>query len=165
MKLVNSLVLAFVLGATTAQTNTNILADKVIIDKSKRVLLLINDESVSHVFRITLGGNPVGHKVMEGDKKTPEGSYKLDYKNPNSKFYRSIHVSYPNTQDREIAKELGVSPGGAIMIHGQRNGSNFTQSLINQYRDWTAGCISVSNHDMDEIWSMIQPGTPIEINP
>ena len=163
--MITSLALFLVFGLTTAQTNTNVLADKVIVDKSKRVLLLLNDDAVSHVYRITLGGNPVGDKLMQGDKRTPEGRYRLDYKNPQSKFHRSIHVSYPNAQDKAQARELGVNPGGDIMIHGQRNGASFTESIVNQYRDWTAGCISVSNRDMDEIWSMIEPGTPIEIKP
>jgi murein L,D-transpeptidase YafK len=141
------------------------VADKVIVDKTKRKLLLLKQSRVFKVFDITLGGDPIGHKMQQGDKKTPEGHYTLDYKNPKSKFYRSIHISYPNSTDIKRARALGVSAGGDIMIHGQRNGATFTEQIVNRYRDWTAGCISVSNHDMDEIWRTVEAGTPIEIRP
>ena len=109
-----------------------------------------------------MGGNPVSHKQQQGDKRTPTGSYILDYKNEKSKFYRSIHVSYPNAADKARAKSRGVSPGGDIMIHGQKNGFGHL-AAINQQRDWTDGCIAVTDNEMDEIMAAVEIGTPIEI--
>lgn len=139
-----------------------VIIDKVFVDKSKRTLQLISDDKVIKSYRIALGGDPTGHKQQQGDKRTPVGSYKLDYKNEKSKFYRSIHVSYPNAADKARAKALGVSPGGDIMIHGQTNGRGHL-APVTQQRDWTEGCIAVTNHEMDEIMAMVELGVPIEI--
>ena len=98
----------------------SIMINKVFVDKSARTLQLLSDNTVIKSYHIALGGNPVGHKQQQGDKRTPTGSYTLDYKNEKSKFYRSIHVSYPNTTDKARAKSRGVSAGGDIMIHGQK---------------------------------------------
>ncbi|MFW5936693.1 MAG: L,D-transpeptidase family protein, partial [Desulfosalsimonas sp.] len=114
---------------------------------------------------VALGGNPRGHKQQEGDGRTPEGLYVLDYKNPNSEFYKSIHISYPNADDRKTARELGVSPGGAIMIHGQKNGADRLSTEIIQLFNWTDGCIAVTNSAMDEIWQAVDINTPIRIKP
>src|SRR5690606_30346979 len=97
----------------------NIVVDKVFVDKSARTLQLLSDDKVIKSYHIALGGNPIGHKQQQGDQRTPVGSYTLDYKNEKSKFYRSIHISYPNTTDKARAKSRGVSAGGDIMIHGQ----------------------------------------------
>ncbi|MDN3398334.1 L,D-transpeptidase family protein [Psychrobacter sp. APC 3426] len=140
----------------------NIVIDKVFVDKSARTLQLLSDNTVIKSYHIALGGNPVGHKQQQGDKRTPTGSYTLDYKNEKSKFYRSIHVSYPNTTDKARAKSRGVSAGGDIMIHGQKNGFG-ALGLLNQQRDWTEGCIAVTNDEMDEIMAAVKVGTPIEI--
>ena len=115
-------------------------------------------------FRVAFGANPVGHKQRRGDQRTPEGAYILDYKNSRSSFYKSIRISYPNNRDREAAARLGVEPGGQIMIHGQPNGRS-GQSLQNRPVNWTNGCIAVTNSEMDEIWRLIEVGTPIEIRP
>ena len=139
-------------------------ADLVIVDKTKRELYLLKNNKVFRTYHISLGGNPKGHKVQEGDQKTPEGEYILDYKNPNSSFYKAIHISYPNKKDIERAKELGVSPGGFIMIHGQKNHFGWL-SFLTQKFDWTNGCIAVSNEDMKEIWQSIKTPTPIRILP
>jgi murein L,D-transpeptidase YafK len=113
---------------------------------------------------VVFGSNPKGHKQQQGDERTPEGEYVLDYKNTNSSYYKSIHISYPNDQDRENAKKLGVSPGGDIMIHGQPNRwGKF--SLVTQLFNWTNGCIALSNSDMDAVWNAVDPGTPIQIRP
>ncbi|WP_265088950.1 murein L,D-transpeptidase family protein [Psychrobacter sp. CMS30] len=140
----------------------NIVIDKVFVDKSARTLQLLSDNKVIKTYHIALGGNPVGHKQQQGDKRTPTGSYILDYKNEKSKFYRSIHVSYPNAADKARAKSRGVSPGGDIMIHGQKNGFGHL-AAINQQRDWTDGCIAVTDNEMDEIMAAVEIGTPIEI--
>jgi murein L,D-transpeptidase YafK len=136
---------------------------KVVVVKSERKLKLLDGESVIREFEISLGRQPKGAKLRSGDGRTPEGEYVLDWRNPNSQFYRSIHVSYPNDIDRSVARSMGVAPGGMIMIHGQ--------PLNNPYRyaklkgDWTEGCIAVSNAAMDEIWESVEDGTPIEIRP
>lgn len=115
-------------------------------------------------YSVVFGANPVGHKEKEGDEKTPEGKYTLDYKKEDSSFYKAIHISYPNEQDIAKAKENGVNPGGLIMIHGQKNGLEWL-SPLSQLFNWTNGCIAVKNSDMDEIWKLIEAGTPIEIQP
>ncbi|WP_292663540.1 L,D-transpeptidase family protein [Nitratifractor sp.] len=139
-------------------------AQKVLIDKSERTLYLIRNGKAYRHYHIALGKNPEGPKIKAHDRRTPEGNYTLDYKNPKSHYYRAIHVSYPGPKDRARAKKLGVDPGGAIMIHGQPNWWGWL-SVIRQRFDWTAGCIAVSNGDMDEIWQAVDPGTPIEIRP
>lgn len=140
--------------------------DLVRVDKAARTLSLIGNGVVLHRFSIRLGGTPVGHKQREGDRRTPEGRYVLDFKKADSSFYRAIHISYPNAADRANARRLGVSPGGAIMIHGQPNGfrlpANSTQALP---YDWTDGCIALSNADMTTLWRLVRVPTPIEINP
>lgn len=136
--------------------------DRVVLEKSKRQLTLVRGGETIRSYPVALGPNPRGHKVMEGDGRTPEGLYSLDWRNPNSRFYRSIHVSYPSLADREFAAQLGVAPGGMIMIHGEPNYLSFGPG---SRPDWTEGCIAVSNDAMDEIWAMVDDGTPIEIKP
>jgi len=139
-------------------------ADKILVIKSERRLFLINNGETFATYSVTFGGDPNGHKQLQGDQKTPEGKYVLDYKNASSDYYKSIHISYPNKKDRENAKRLGVSPGGDIMIHGQLNGWEWAAPIV-QLFSWTDGCIALSNKDMDQLWLTIDPGTPIEIRP
>ena len=139
-------------------------ADKVLVVKSESKLYLIKDKKVLSVFKVAFGANPKGHKQQEGDEKTPEGKYILDYKKSDSAFYKAIHISYPNDEDIKRAKEAGVSPGGFIMVHGQKNGFGWL-AWITQHFNWTNGCIAVSNSAMDEIWEAVTVGTPIEIKP
>jgi murein L,D-transpeptidase YafK len=140
------------------------IADKVFVDKSDRQLRLIRDGEVFRTFTIALGIRPVGDKQHEGDFRTPEGSYLLDTRNPNSEFFLSIHVSYPNGQDVREARAKGLDPGGSIMIHGQPNEPSRSEAYY-RTRDWTNGCIAVSNSDMIDIWLMTDSNTPIEIRP
>ena len=139
-------------------------ADLVIVHKSKTRIYLLNDNKVFKSFRIALGANPKGHKQQEGDERTPEGRYILDYKKSDSAFYKAIHISYPNKDDIKRARELGVDPGGQIMIHGQKNQLSKV-SFTRQSRNWTDGCIAVTNSAMDEIWDHVDAGTPIIIKP
>jgi murein L,D-transpeptidase YafK len=139
-------------------------ADRVVVLKTERKLILMQGDYVLSVYRIALGRYPTGHKQQEGDSKTPEGSYTLDYKLKDSDFYRAIRVSYPNDQDISYARERGVDPGGKIMIHGLPNKLSATR-VGHPSIDWTQGCIAVTNREMDEIWGMVDPGTPIEIHP
>ncbi len=139
------------------------MADQVIIHKGERKLLLMKENRVLRSIDVALGLLPKGDKKAEGDFRTPEGSYVLNKRNPASDFFLSIQVSYPNAEDVREARELGVDPGGQIMIHGQPNkpkrGSAYYQT------DWTNGCIAVSNSDMIDIWLMTSPDTPIVISP
>lgn len=139
-------------------------ADRVVVMKKERILSLMSGGKVLKTYKITLGGDPVGPKQQAGDHKTPEGVYVLDRRNPKSKFYRSIHISYPNEQDREQARRLGVSPGGDVMVHGLPNGFGWLGSA-HRLRDWTDGCIAVTDQEMEEIWNTVPDGTPIEIKP
>ena len=137
-------------------------ADKVLVDKSDETLYLLKDGATIADYSVAFGANPKGHKEQEGDERTPEGHYILDYKNADSAFYKAIHISYPNDADRQAAAAKGVDPGGAIMIHGQRNRLGWL-SLITQRFNWTDGCIAVTNSEMDEIWDSVTVNTPIEI--
>lgn len=136
--------------------------DLVRVDKSDRRLELIGGGKVLRSYSIALGGDPLGHKHQEGDQRTPEGRYVLDWRNPNSIAHRSIHISYPNADDLAAAKTRNVDAGGMIMIRGQPNGFGWWGWLL-QLVDWTDGCIAVTDSDMDEIWAMVADGTPIEI--
>ena len=141
--------------------------DRVVVYKAKRELQLCEGDSILKRYKIALGKNVTGHKQREGDSRTPEGTYVLDWRNSNSKYYLSIHISYPNLEDEKRAQALGVSPGGDIFIHGYPEG--ISAALWSRYwflgKDWTDGCIAVSNEAMDEIWAWVRDGTPIEIYP
>lgn len=139
-------------------------ADRVVVDKSERLLHLLDDGEIIRTFPIALGLRPEGDKEMEGDQKTPEGRYLLDARNPNSEFFLSIHVSYPDASDRAAARAKGVPPGGAIMIHGQPNEPSRSEAYY-KTQDWTNGCIALSNSDMIDVWLMTDENTPIEIRP
>ena len=139
-------------------------ADSVLVVKSESRLYLYHEGKELTSFKVAFGSNPEGHKQQQGDERTPEGRYVLDYKNPNSKYYKSIHISYPNAQDRQNARKRGVNPGGEIMIHGQPNGYGGFSTIV-QLFNWTNGCIALSNPDMDVVWDAVKPGTPIEIRP
>jgi murein L,D-transpeptidase YafK len=132
-------------------------ATRVHVDKSDRALTLFRNDTPIASYRVKLGANPRGHKQAEGDERTPEGRYVLDYKNPNSRFHLSIHVSYPNESDRAAARAVGRDPGGEIMIHGGNRWWRFG--------NWTDGCIAVTDEEMEEIWRLVSPGTPIQIDP
>ena len=136
--------------------------DLVRAHKAERRLELIGDGKVLRSYSIALGGDPVGHKHQEGDQRTPQGRYILDWRNPDSIAHRSIHISYPNADDLAAAKARNVDADSMIMIHGQANGFGWWGWLL-QLVDWTDGCIAVTNSDMDEIWAMVADGTPIEI--
>jgi murein L,D-transpeptidase YafK len=143
--------------------------NEVHVYKSERRLHLLSGSHIVRSYDMRLGFDPIGHKVKEGDGKTPEGRYVIDWRNPNSQFYKSLHISYPNATDIAKAKQLGVSPGGDIMIHGSASTKQLKRlpQLMDYLPkdDWTWGCIAVRNVDMDEIWKLVDNGTPIEIYP
>ncbi|MCS6778499.1 MAG: L,D-transpeptidase family protein [Geminicoccaceae bacterium] len=139
--------------------------ERVEVKKRARVLELIVEDRVVWSCRVALGRRPEGHKVREGDGRTPEGRYELSDFVPNSYYYKAIRISYPNEQDRERARRLGVRPGGDIMIHG------LDPAIARQFRrdhwlfNWTRGCIAVTDEEMDILWASVVPGTPIDIHP
>jgi murein L,D-transpeptidase YafK len=139
-------------------------ADMVLVNKSESKLYLMKNEGIIKIYHVAFGENPKGHKKQQGDERTPEGEYILDYNNVDSSFYKSIPISYPNEEDKKRANEVGVDPIGLIMIHGQKNGLDFL-GFITQRFNWTDGCIAVKNSEMDEIWQAVDVGTPIEIKP
>jgi tetratricopeptide (TPR) repeat protein len=139
-------------------------ADKVLIEKKERRLTLISKGEVLKTYKIALGGNPEDPKERQGDHKTPEGSYFIDARNKNSDYHLSLHISYPNEGDKQRAKELGVSPGGDIMIHGIKNGFSWVGDAHTE-ADWTKGCIAVTDEEIEEIEKLVPNGTLVEIRP
>jgi murein L,D-transpeptidase YafK len=140
------------------------MADQVLVIKSERRLYLLHEGKPYRVYPIVLGESPIGRKEREGDRRTPEGRYVIDGRNPASKFFLALHVSYPNATDVERARDHRWSPGGAIMIHGL---PNTPKRPLDYYRktDWTDGCIALTNDDMLEVWLLTRNEIPIEIRP
>lgn len=153
--------------ADSIKTRQQTPITQVKVYKTDRVVQLLHRDQVIRTYPMRLGFDPIGHKVKEGDGKTPEGTYILDWRNPKSAFYKSLHVSYPNVQDQAKAKQLGVPAGGDIMIHGSATTSQIEKfpSLMRYLprNDWTWGCVAVRNIDMDEIWTLVDDGTVITI--
>lgn len=157
---ISFLLIVFILSACSVAP----VVDKVLVEKSKNKMYLLDGNKTIRTYNISLGGNPIGHKQQEGDMRTPEGEYLLIYKNNKSKFYRSITVSYPDEDDIKRAMARGVNPGGDIVIHGFPNELG---NVTGPYEplNWTEGCIAVRNHEMDELFNLIALNTPIEIRP
>ena len=131
----------------------------VVINKEARRMYLMNQNDVLKSYDIDLGFAPIGNKYFEGDGRTPEGTYLIDRRNPNSKFHLSLGISYPNAVDRAEAAALGKPPGGDIFIHGNSN------LYRRKTADWTWGCVAVTDEEMEDIYAMVRTGTPIQINP
>jgi len=171
---ITGLALAFILnvfsGPADAQWNKQYAAlpvvkpDRLVVLKSERKLVLMRGDRVVKVYNVALGRYPDGAKRRQGDAKTPEGTYTIDYRLKKSSFYKAIHISYPSTWDKAQARLRGESPGGKIMIHGLANGWTARQ-IGHPWLDWTQGCIAVNNREMDELWRLVDLGTPIEIHP
>jgi murein L,D-transpeptidase YafK len=138
------------------------LVDQLVVSKAARTIRLYSEGRLVHTIAgIQLGGAPVGHKRFQGDKRTPEGRYVIDYGNPDSSYYLSLHISYPNPADVAYAQAQGRSPGGQIFIHGQPNGLPAGRIP----GDWTDGCIAVANAEMDVLWEAVPDGAVIDIWP
>lgn len=149
-------------GAEPLPTGTH--ADRVLVRKSARKLELYRGDELLRSYHVSLGKHPRGHKQQEGDGRTPEGHYVIDYRKPDSAFHRALHISYPSPADVAAAKARNVSPGGLIMVHGLRNDLGFLGRL-HRLKDWTNGCIAVTNDEIDEIARVVTDGTPIDIVP
>src|SRR3984957_597203 len=150
------------LSADNPSLPASAIADKVLVLKGERKLLLMKGNEVLKTYTVSLGGNPVGLKIREGDLKTPEGNYVLDRHNAHSQYHKSIHISYPNAEDVARARKLGVPTGGDLFLHGLPNDFDGPPG---QQGDWTEGCIAVTNAEIDEIWRAVADGTPIQIKP
>lgn len=146
-------------GGSKFRTYNGPEVTRVIVDKGNRRMHLLHHKKVLKSYRVQLGFTPLGHKQFEGDGKTPEGNYFIDRRNPNSDFHLSLGISYPNAKDIARARALGKSPGGDIFIHGKPNKRKGTGP------DWTAGCISVKNRQIERIFAMVKNGTPITLHP
>ena len=172
-RLIIALMLILVVPDTWAQESSSVLenshpsvlkADRVVVKKEARILILMRGSCVLYRFNIGLGGAPEGDKLEEGDWRTPEGRYIIDWRNPNSRFYKSLHISYPDARDKKESTAQGVDPGGMIMIHGYPPEAE-TNPEKYEGTDWTNGCIALKNGDMDILWESVDDGTPIEIYP
>ncbi len=139
-------------------------ADRILIEKAARRATLFREGKPLKTYAMSLGGNPLGHKQQEGDRRTPEGGYTIDFKNPRSRFHLALRVSYPDARDRESAVRRGVLPGGDIMIHGLPNGLGWLGGL-HLLQNWTDGCAAVTNRQIEEIWALVDVGTRVEIRP
>ena len=149
--------------ARAQQAQAGERADFVLVDKSDRKLWLYQDGRVIRTYSgLQYGDAPVGHKRFQGDERTPEGRYTISDGNEQSSYYLSLHIDYPNAQDRAYARSRGRSPGGLIFLHGQPNGLPYDARVPG---DWTDGCIALSNAEIAELWSLVPDGTPIEIRP
>jgi len=155
-------ILALCAASWAVDKSTAAKADRVAIVKSTRTLTLFNHGQVLKTYQVALGGDPVGVKTKAGDQKTPEGEYIIDSKNPHSRFHLALHISYPNAADQERARKLGVSPGGDVEIHGLESKYAWVGSLHRKV-NWTAGCIAVTNPEIEEIYKLVPVGTPVEI--
>ncbi len=160
----NFALILIVILATSYAFAADISADKIMIEKKARRLTLLLKGHPIRTYNVALGRSPEGPKEREGDNKTPEGVYVIDARNMKSGYHKALHISYPNIKDINRAKELRVSPGGNIMIHGIKNGFGWVAGF-HRWLDWTQGCIAVTNNEMDEIWNLVPLGTAVEIKP
>ncbi|MGA2354262.1 MAG: L,D-transpeptidase family protein [Terriglobales bacterium] len=144
--------------------NSSFNVDRLVVYKRERKLVLLSQGKEVRSYKVALGSEPVGPKSRQGDHRTPEGVYVLDSRNPNSRFYKAFHISYPNARDTAAARKLGVSPGGDIMLHGLPKEYAWL-GKAHTLHDWTDGCVAVTDEEMDEIWKLVRVGTPIEIKP
>lgn len=138
--------------------------DKLVVYKSKRQLLAYSNGQLVKTYHVSLGGQPAGDKEFEGDKKTPEGIYFINDKNPNRGYHKNLGISYPNDNDLAYSKNLNKPAGGDIKIHGLRNHTGFI-GKFHRWSDWTLGCIAVTNDEIDELYDAVKIGTPIDIRP
>lgn len=159
-----SLAFGCTLVAAPSSTASTEKADSILILKKDHLLELLKGGKVIRTYKVALGRGGLEPKQREGDARTPEGHYIIDSRNEHSAFYRALHISYPNDEDRKRAERIHVSPGGAIMIHGIKNGFGWLGAQHRTF-DWTAGCIAVTDEEIDEIWNLVSIGTPVEIRP
>jgi murein L,D-transpeptidase YafK len=158
----SALVLLLLLFTVRASAEKPI--DRIVVEKSARTMTLYRRDEKVHTYKVALGSEPKGAKTRQGDHRTREGKYTIDSRNEHSRYYKALHLSYPNATDRERAQKARVSPGGDIMIHGLPNGYGAI-GKAHLLHDWTDGCIAVTDDEMDEIWKLVPVGTSVEIRP
>jgi murein L,D-transpeptidase YafK len=138
--------------------------DLIVVRKAARQLELYRGGQLVKVYAVSLGRHPLDRKERQGDGRTPEGDYRLDYRNANSSFHEALHISYPDSVDLSAARARGVDAGGLVMIHGMKNGWGWLGRL-HRLVDWTDGCVAVTDREMDEIWRVVPDGTRIVLKP
>ena len=153
-----------VLVAALAGAAPPTIADRIVVNKAKRELLLLQGDRVLRSYKVALGRNPVGHKQRQGDGRTPEGDYYISARYKNSQFHWALYISYPNAEDRARARRAGVDPGGDILIHGLPNGQGWI-GAAHRAMDWTEGCIAVTDEEIEEIFRLTPARVPVRINP
>ncbi len=151
-------------GCSADNNALSLNIDSIVVLKSERRMQVYNNGHLLKTYKIALGEHPVGHKQYEGDRKTPEGLYFINGKNPNSDYHKNLGISYPNAADKAFATKNGKSPGGSVKIHGLKNGKGFI-GAAHRLTDWTHGCIAVTDEEVDEIYSHTPIGIPINILP
>ena len=157
------LALCFVIGPA-ASLAAEVSVDKLLILKQERRLEVISDDEIIRSYRVALGRKPIGHKRQQGDQRTPEGIYTIDWRHESPKFNLSLHLDYPNLKDQATAYQRGLDPGGMIMIHGTPIDDEYPEWYF-EGLDWTDGCIALDNRDMRELWELVPDGTLVEIRP
>jgi murein L,D-transpeptidase YafK len=155
-------ILAATLSASAQQPPLK--ADSILILKKDHLLELLSAGKVFRTYHVALGSGGLPPKERQGDARTPEGHYVIDNRNAASQYHKALHISYPNADDRKRAARLGIAPGGDVMIHGLPNGKGYIGAAHRLY-DWTLGCVAVTDQEIDEIWTMVPVGTPVEIRP
>jgi murein L,D-transpeptidase YafK len=151
-------------GTPTVHIKSAIIADSIVVEKSKHTLTLYQAGFVVRTYGVALGKDPKGDKLRIGDNRTPEGLFRIDYKNPQSKFHMALHISYPDAAHKQRASTLGVAAGGDIMIHGLPPAYKKLGAAHREF-DWTEGCIAVTDEEIEEIWNAVPRGSPIQIKP
>lgn len=159
-----ALVVAVLIAAHAMAAQRREIADLIVVEKKAHTLTLYSHDKPLKTYKVALGPNIIGAKQEAGDGKTPEGHYIIDFRKPDSRFHRALHVSYPNRSDVARARRRGVSPGGDIMIHGLPKGWEMV-GAAHRLKDWTLGCIAVTNPEIEEIWRLVPDRTPVEIRP
>ena len=159
-------VLALLVWANYPESSlpSNITIEKLVVVKHQRIMSAYSNGGIVKQYQVSLGRSPVGQKMQEGDRKTPEGIFSIDYKKEKSCCYRALHISYPDQRAINRAKSLGVEPGGLVMVHGLSRGFGWLGKL-HRFVDWTYGCVAVTNYEMEELYNSVQEGTLIEIQP
>jgi murein L,D-transpeptidase YafK len=140
------------------------LADSIVVEKKAHMLTLFRDGKPMRTYLVALGGNPRGDKLSAGDRRTPEGIFYIDSRQPNSRYHLALHISYPDAAHRARSLAAGMAPGGDIMIHGLPNGPG-AAGATHRVNDWTNGCVALTDEEIEQIWSAVPIGTPVQIKP
>ncbi len=158
------IVMPTVITTPVTGIRSRLVADSIVVEKARHSMTLYQAGFPVRTYNIALGKQPLGDKVMRGDGRTPEGVFRIDARNPESKYYKSLHVSYPDAAHQKRAAALGVAAGGDIMIHGLPRGLEQVGAAHRDF-DWTEGCVALTNDEIDELWRALPDGTPIQIKP